>query len=650
MSGRHTMLNDRKEGSSAGFLRHYPSTPHLESFSKSCGVTSPENSHRSFNHHPVLGGASSNVNLMANSYMPKTNFSTFMQQKKPIPPPKVYGIGGIGNMNNNNGNMNAREKSRYQDDPNPYKVSCIDEYRIKVNDPFSPNKSCASHRNSQMFSFYTAADALPGGAVDDGVEEDDDEEDEDVRDAFGQMEIRSAGGRSLYEETLSCNGSSSSTKVHRSATLKSSRSVGAGSTGEPISRRSHHRSGSASVSASSTGTGEIDIDGEFIIPEPDYDGFHHHRVGSSAGDDCDGSGGGSGRVSGSEIIIPGPISDSSCTGSEGYSSVSAATSSSCSASEPDPYAVPNTGRNSSSPDEGSILEANDSGIETPTRISEKDHMKIEYALMGRKTSIFVADCLANLYCMRKSNFVSRPNSSLSNQQSNSSYTGQLSSPTSTTADGEWVLKYTGVPVLLLDLGETKSRDKRRIQIVLAELGSGLALWKDVIDNLSSYKVMEGSHTFHTMHLSTDHTKIIGLSFDDEECAELFYQRVEKLTSDFANISLSGSKVKSKGKKDKTSVKSSIKSKFVKPKKSEISQPCCFNHISSLTSNDKKRFPSLQNFVLGGRSNSTDVGEGSASGGLKSADQASVVSSSSHEDFVSMSPLALADSHGSDMHF
>lgn len=643
------MMDERRDGSSSGvYLRHFPSTPHLDTFSKGGGGTrSPENSHRSFNHSSALSGASSNVNLMANSYMPKTNFSTFMQHKKPIPPPKVYGLGGSGGGGNNNTAGKVTDKSRYQDDPNPYKVSTIDEYRIKVNDPFLPNKSCASHRNSQMFSFYTTAEGNGGEPEDDGVGDDDgdDEEDEDVREAFGQMGIRSAGGRSLYEEAMSSY--SGASKVHRSATLKSSRSVGCGVTnGDSSSRRSHHRSGSASVSASSTGTGEIDIDGEYIIPEPDYEGFRHHRTSSVGGEECEAAAeGGSGRTSGSGIIIPGPISDSSCTGSEGYSSVSQGTSSSCSASDPDPYAVPITGRTSSSPDEGSILEANDSGIETPTRISEKDHMKIEYALMGRKTSIFVADCLANLYCMRKSNLVSRPNSSLSNQNITSSYSGQ-SSASASSGDGEWVLKYTGVPVLLLDLGETKSRDKRRIQIVLAELGSGLALWKDVIDNLSSYKVMEGSHTFHTMHLSTDHTKIIGLSFDDEECAELFYQRVDKLTSDFANISLSGSKNKSKLKKDKSNPnKSSIKSKFIRPKKSEISQPCCFNHISSLTSIDKKRFPSLQNFVSG-RGNI----ETGSSAGLKSADQASVASSSSHEDFVSMSPLALADSQGSDMHF
>lgn len=216
-------------------------------------------------------------------------------------------------------------------------------------------------------------------------------------------------------------------------------------------------------------------------------------------------------------------------------------------------------------------------MDTPTKISNEERVKIEYALKGRKTTVYVADSLANLYVMRRTVVGSR-------SQRNG-------------ASEDWVLKYTGVPVLLLDSGETKSRDKRRIQIVLAELGSGLALWKDVIDNLTSYKVMEGSNTFHSFHYSQDHSKIIGLSFDDEESAVSFSDKVDKLTSDFANISLSGSKMKGKNKKDNKAVKAVKPAKFVRPKKSEISQPCCFHHVSSLSSSDKGRLSSLQNFII-----------------------------------------------------
>lgn len=54
----------------------------------------------------------------------------------------------------------------------------------------------------------------------------------------------------------------------------------------------------------------------------------------------------------------------------------------------------------------------------------------------------------------------------------------------------WELRFTGIPVVVLDLGETRSRSKRRIQILLAERGTCFTLWRETIDNLSSYKVKE----------------------------------------------------------------------------------------------------------------------------------------------------------------
>jgi len=62
-----------------------------------------------------------------------------------------------------------------------------------------------------------------------------------------------------------------------------------------------------------------------------------------------------------------------------------------------------------------------------------------------------------------------------------------------TAAAAWSLRYTGVPVLLLDLGGSRSRG-RGVRLVLAERGSGLALWYDTLDNLSSYAAQaRGQH-------------------------------------------------------------------------------------------------------------------------------------------------------------
>lgn len=69
---------------------------------------------------------------------------------------------------------------------------------------------------------------------------------------------------------------------------------------------------------------------------------------------------------------------------------------------------------------------------------------------------------------------------------------------------EWKLIYTGVPVLLYDKGSTRCRTQPRVTFVLAERGTCFALWKDTIDNLSSYKT--SGPAFHTMCLSTGNFK------------------------------------------------------------------------------------------------------------------------------------------------
>ncbi|KAK7575799.1 hypothetical protein V9T40_012085 [Parthenolecanium corni] len=172
------------------------------------------------------------------------------------------------------------------------------------------------------------------------------------------------------------------------------------------------------------------------------------------------------------------------------------------------------------------------------------------------TWVFVCSSLANLYYSDSSN------------------------------EPSWVLQYTGIPVVLLDTGETRSRNKRRIQILLAERGSCFKLWQDTIDNLSSYKV--AGHAFHTMFLSSDHRKIIGLSFDCDQAAHEMWLHVERLTSCPENISLSVPGAKSK------KVKKLPPPRL--PEKSTISQPCCFQHVTSVDLNDKARYFSMQTLL------------------------------------------------------
>lgn len=92
-----------------------------------------------------------------------------------------------------------------------------------------------------------------------------------------------------------------------------------------------------------------------------------------------------------------------------------------------------------------------------------------------------------------------------------------------------------------------------------------------------------------MCLSSDHTTLIGISFDVASAAEQMYQHIEKLVSCPENISLSAP-----GKKKKK------KEKHVKlaplPPKSHISQPCCFQHVTSVDLQDRSRYVSLQRYI------------------------------------------------------
>lgn len=53
---------------------------------------------------------------------------------------------------------------------------------------------------------------------------------------------------------------------------------------------------------------------------------------------------------------------------------------------------------------------------------------------------------------------------------------------------------------MYDKGSARSRSSLRVTFILAERGTCFALWKDTIDNLSSYKI--SGPAFHTMCLSS----------------------------------------------------------------------------------------------------------------------------------------------------
>ena len=188
-------------------------------------------------------------------------------------------------------------------------------------------------------------------------------------------------------------------------------------------------------------------------------------------------------------------------------------------------------------------------------VNEQDLLQVETFYRSHKTDVFVGGCLVNVFF-----------------------------GTNKFDHDQWKFSCTGIPVLVLDSGEHLR--ERKLYMVIAEKGTGFTLWKDVIDNLTGYKAPNSN--FHTLHLSTNHTQLAGLSFDDAGCASEFFSHILRLTSDPNDELLKIGK-----QKKKKSVKE--KKRNVKlPKKTEISQPCCFVHVTKLdrpeTSDEKTPEP------------------------------------------------------------
>ncbi|XP_063222668.1 uncharacterized protein LOC134531070 isoform X2 [Bacillus rossius redtenbacheri] len=205
--------------------------------------------------------------------------------------------------------------------------------------------------------------------------------------------------------------------------------------------------------------------------------------------------------------------------------------------------------------DGSEAASSDSGV-ADLRVSDHERLQIETFFKGLKTQVFVCRSLANLYL-------------------------------GSAAQEDWALAHTGVPVVLLDSGETRSRRRRRIQLLLAERGTCFTLWQDTVDNLSAYRV--AGEAFHTLHESRDHRRLAGLSFDCAEAAAELGAHLERLTADFSNISLS---VPRRGKKAQRQRGPAPP----RPSKAHISQPCCFQHITSVGAADRDRYLSLRSLV------------------------------------------------------
>lgn len=192
-------------------------------------------------------------------------------------------------------------------------------------------------------------------------------------------------------------------------------------------------------------------------------------------------------------------------------------------------------------------------------VTEQDVQQVEMFYKSHKSDVTVCHSLANLYF--GSGAASAKNTS----------PALMSSPAS--GSETWEFVSTGIPVLVLDSGSHVR--SRQLSIVLAEKGTGFPLWRDVVSHLTQYVCPHAN--FHTLRVSADSNKLAGLSFDDSKAAADFAATFKQLTSNPDDDLLMLSK---KGKKKKKKQESK-KVKYKPPKKTDISQPCCFQHVTKL---------------------------------------------------------------------
>lgn len=141
----------------------------------------------------------------------------------------------------------------------------------------------------------------------------------------------------------------------------------------------------------------------------------------------------------------------------------------------------------------------------------------------------------------------------------------------------WKLHKTGVAAVILNTGECGDRNPKGVKLSLVELDSGFASWNEDLSDNSQYKAQDTM--FHTLVLNNNNgAGMAGLQFEDEGAASLFLKEIMDSIEELK----SSNNVTELSKLELSSRKEKVK-KFKKLKKSEISTPCLFTHVTNISS-------------------------------------------------------------------
>lgn len=183
------------------------------------------------------------------------------------------------------------------------------------------------------------------------------------------------------------------------------------------------------------------------------------------------------------------------------------------------------------------------------RLSEKDIFKIKLSLSCLSNRVVVCGTTASLYFWQPPNLES--------------------------ASNQWMLARSGVPVLVVSTGDCGARNPKGAYVSLVERDSGFSTWKETLMSSSNYRAQQKN--FHTLMLSNGDGTMAGLRFNCEEAANVFLKDVEAAMQEVSTAASAPELNKLPPSASKERFK-----KFRKLKKVEISTPCLFSHVTSIT--------------------------------------------------------------------
>ena len=235
-------------------------------------------------------------------------------------------------------------------------------------------------------------------------------------------------------------------------------------------------------------------------------------------------------------------------------------------------------------------------------LSDGELMQIDLFYRSYKSSVYVSTCMATLSFSRPVLTVSAKSKSTPR-------------PPDEHDDGVWSCVRTGIPVIVRDNGD--GRRRRRVYVLLAERGTGFELWRAPLDRLSDYTVAAAasvsagvSCSQHTMRLSVDNTVSVTarLAFDNDKGADEFHRQLLRLATaaddDDATTATAARGSQAKKKRCRKNTRSISKA--------DISQPCCFSHVTRLERGVSCRGrPGLHIVVASGRHSSPAEGMAAA---------------------------------------